>query len=171
MELCSIGTRILQHRISHVGTLCVYMESVLCCLEPLCSHPPLLPALLQCCSLSVYTSHLNNETTASSHISQMGMNTLKSEKASPALQRPHGCSWNPSSAACSSQEGLDTAAFYHRREGQHPAPAATEGLSQSQPGKHSKLAVYPNTFRLWVTSQIKKNIRGPLLMKNHRYSL
>lgn len=99
------------------------------------------------------------------------MNTLKFAKASPALQRPHGSSWNPSSAACSSQEGLGTAAFYHRREGQRPAAAATEGLSQSQSGKYSKLAVYPNTLRRWFTSQIKKDIRGPLLMKDHQYSL
>lgn len=122
--------------------------------------------------LQEYTCfHLSNKTAASSHISQMGMNTPKLVKASPALQRPHRSSWNPSSAACSSQEGLDMAGFYHWREGQHSGPAATEELSQSEPGKYSKLAVYPNRLMHWVTSQITKDIRGPLLMKNHQYSL
>lgn len=149
--------------------MCVYMEPGLCCLEPLCNDPPLPPVLLHCCYIN--TLVFNNETTASFCVSPTGMNTLKFVKAPPALQRPHSSSWNPSSAACSSQEGLDMAVFYHQREGQCPIPAATEGLSQSQPEKYSKLAVYPNRLRRWATSQIKKDIRGPLLMKNQQYSL
>lgn len=52
MELGSTGTQILQHQTLHLGTLCVYMESVLCCLQPLCSDPALPPALLRCCYVS-----------------------------------------------------------------------------------------------------------------------
>lgn len=36
--------------------MCVYMESVVCCLEPLCSDPPLPPTLLQCCYISTLFS-------------------------------------------------------------------------------------------------------------------
>lgn len=143
------------------------------CLHGVCASLPrtTLPCFVAVLLHEYTCFHLKNETIASSHISPMGMNILKFVKASPALQRSQGSSWNPRSAACSSQEDLDMAAFYHWREGQHPAPAATEGLSQSQLGKYSKLAVYPNGLQCWVTSQIKKDIRGPLLKKNHQYSL
>lgn len=42
----------MQHQTLHLGTSCVYVESVLCCLQPLCSDPALPPALLRCCYVS-----------------------------------------------------------------------------------------------------------------------